>query len=204
MRPFTKVAAVAVAIEAVNVDTDQVIPARFLKYPREKGYGQYLFHDLRFDDSGGERADFILNQAPYREAGIVVANENFGCGSSREGAIYALADYGIRAVIAPSFGDIFHNNALKNGLLPVHLDGETCKALRARIGAEPGCEMSVDLEGRVVTGPDGAAYPFVIDDFWREALLKGLDEIALTLERLDEIEAFEARRLAERPWLARR
>jgi 3-isopropylmalate/(R)-2-methylmalate dehydratase small subunit len=204
MEPFTKLTAVAAPYDAVNADTDQIVPARFLKYARAPdGYGNYLFHDLRFDEAGGERPDFVLNQPAYRDAGILVTNTNFGCGSSREGAVYALADHGIRAVIGPSFGDIFYNNSLKNGLLPVVLGDEEAAALRAYLAAHPGAELTVDLEAQAVTAPDGTIHAFDLDPFWRDALLKGLDELGMTLELVPEIEAFEAGYYTDNPWLRR-
>jgi 3-isopropylmalate/(R)-2-methylmalate dehydratase small subunit len=178
---FTRITAIAAPYEPVNVDTDQIIPARYLKVPRKDGYGSFLFHDLR-EDPG-----FILNRAPYDKARILVANENFGSGSSREGAAYAFFDAGYRAVIAPSFGDIFFNNCLKNGIVPARLPSEVCDSLRKTLVEKPGTEITVDLETQLVDGK----HAFVVDPFFREMLLKGLDEIGLTLSMLPEIEAFE-------------
>jgi 3-isopropylmalate/(R)-2-methylmalate dehydratase small subunit len=200
MTPFTTLTAVAAPYNPVNVDTDQIIPARFLKEPRSKGYGQFLFRDLRYRDDGGEIPEFVLNREPYRRARIFVANANFGCGSSREGAVYAFVDAGFRAVIAPSFGDIFFNNCLKNGIVPARLADDVCAALRAAIAAQPGAELTVDLERQVVIGPDGVSHRFEIDAFWRESLLKGLDELGLTRELLPQIEAFERAYRAAAPW----
>ena len=202
MEPFTTLTAAAVPIEPVNVDTDQIIPARFMKKSRAGGYGQYLFHDLRFDEDGAERPDFVLNRPEFSGAQILVANSNFGCGSSREGAVYALADYGVRAVIAPSFGDIFHNNCLKNGVLPVRLDARGVADLRMALTETPGSKLTVDLDAQTVTDPNGAVHKFDIDPFWKEALLKGLDEIAMTRAHMEEIEEFERRYHAAAPWLA--
>jgi 3-isopropylmalate/(R)-2-methylmalate dehydratase small subunit len=148
-----------------------------------------------------ERPEFFLNRPAYRPARILVANENFACGSSREGAVYALFDYGFRAVVAPSFGDIFHNNCLKNGLLPVRLPAATVAALRSRLAAQPGSRLVVDLPSQHVIAPDGVAHHFEVDAFWKEALLRGLDELGLTLGLEDRIAAFEERYGAERPWL---
>lgn len=200
MEPFVRVTGIAAPIEGRNIDTDQIIPARFIKSDRAKGYGQFLFHDLRFDAEGHERPDFVLNRQPFRAAKILVANVNFGCGSSREGAVYALADYGVRAVLAPSFGDIFHNNCLKNGIVPVHLAEDIAAVLRRRLVETPGQAVTVDLEAMAVTLPDGERQDFSLDPFWRECLMKGVDEIALTLGYLPEIEAFEARYVAACPW----
>ncbi len=194
MRPFTSLSAVAAPIELPNIDTDRVIRARFLKKPKgAPGYAGFLFHDIRFNADGSEKADFILNRAPYRGAQILVAAENFGCGSSREMAVWALEAYGVRAVIAPSLGDIFHENCFKNGLLPVILAGDVAAGLRRQLHARPGAAIAVDLESQTVTAPDGARHRFDIDPFRKELLLTGRDEIELTLERLAAIEAFEAR-----------
>lgn len=204
MRPFTKLTAVAAPLDMANVDTDKIIPARFLRKPRTAtaGYDPYLFYDLRFDAEGRERPEFVLNQPAYRGAGILVAGANFGCGSSREGAVYALLDYGIRCVIAPSFGDIHYANELQNGMLPAILPEETCRMLRQQLRQKPGAQITVDLESQTVTAPDGAVHRFEIDPGAREKLLKGLDEVAQVLEHLPEIEAFEKRHHGEMPWLA--
>ena len=202
MQPFTTLTAIAAPIDMANVDTDKIIPARFLRKLRSAGYGRFLFHDIRFDESGAERADFVLNRPAYRDAKILVANTNFGCGSSREGAVYALYDYGIRAVIAPSFGDIHYGNALQNGLLPAILGDADCATLRAQLHTQPGAQLSIDLAAQRIAGPDGAAYRFDIDPDRKQKLIEGLDEIGLVLQHLDAIEAFEQRDRAARPWLA--
>lgn len=199
---FTVLAAIAVPFDAINLDTDQIIPARFLKYSRADGYGRFLFHDLRFADDGSEKADFILNREPWRQAKILVGNANFACGSSREGAVYAFADYGIRAVIAPSFSDIFFNNCLKNGVVPARLPDEVCARLRAQLAAAPGTQLSVDLERQVVIDPAGTAHGFVIDEFFRDMMLKGVDEVGLTRDLLPQIEAFERDYAPDAPWIA--
>ena len=201
MEPFLRRCGPAAPIEGRNIDTDQIIPARFLKMDRAGGYGQFFFHDARFDESGNEKPDFVLNREPFRGAPIIVTDDNFGCGSSREGAVYALHDYGVRAVIAPSFGDIFYNNCLKNGVVPVRLDREIVIGLLQSLAEGPHHELCVDLEEQAVTTPDGARYPFAIDLFWRECLMKGVDEIELTLGYLDRIEAFERDYRAAMPWL---
>lgn len=198
---FTSLKAVAAPYEPVNVDTDQILPARFLKYPRSGGYGQFLFHDLRVREDGSENPDFVLNRDAYRRARIFVGNTNFGCGSSREGAAYAFFDYGIRSVIAPSFSDIFFNNCLKNGIVPVRLSEAICAQLRELLLAKPGTELTVDLERERVVRPDGAAHEFAIDPFFREMLLQGVDELGITLGILPEIEAFERRYGEEMPWV---
>ena len=201
---FRRFTAIAAPYDPVNVDTDQILPARFLKFPRSEGYGEFLFHDLRYGDDGTVNEAFVLNKAPYRSAGIIVGNENFGCGSSREGAAYALHDYGIRSVISPSFSDIFYNNCLRNGMVPARLTGPQCAQLRKLLDAHPGTALTVDLERQQVLAPGGQAYPFVVDEFSRELLLEGLDEVGLTLGMLPEIDAFEAVYVAAMPWVSPR
>jgi 3-isopropylmalate/(R)-2-methylmalate dehydratase small subunit len=202
MQPFTRLTAVAAPIDLPNVDTDRIIPARFLRKPRNPEFARFLFHDVRFTPDGSERADFVLNQPAYRAAGIVVAAANFGCGSSREAAVWALDAYGIRAVIAPSLGDIFRQNCVKNGLLPVILPGEIVAALRGLLYERPGATVTVDLESQTVTGPDGAEHRFDVDPFQKRMLLAGQDEIALTLTHEAGIREFEERQQTKRPWLA--
>ena len=197
MRPFTRLTAVAAPIDLPNVDTDRVIPARFLRRPKESAEPRLLFHDVRFDPEGREREEFVLNQPPFREARILVTAENFGCGSSREWAVWALDAFGVRAVVGSSFGDIFHENCLKNGLLPVRLPAPVVADLRAQLHASPGATVTVDLESQTVTGPDGTAHRFEIDAFRKQALLAGGDEIAFTLTHEPAIAAFERRRRAE-------
>ena len=187
--PFVRVSGKAVPLDLANVDTDQVIPARFLKRPRDERYPTYAFHDLRVDENGAPRPDFVLNDPRFAGAEILVADRNFGVGSSREAAVYALAAIGIRCVIAESFGDIFHSNALKNFLLPVTLPGPVVAELRAL--AEAGAPITVDLEQQVVRAGN-RQHTFSIPPFARAALLEGLDEVGLTLKHLPEIEAFEA------------
>jgi 3-isopropylmalate/(R)-2-methylmalate dehydratase small subunit len=202
MEPFTTLTAVAAPIDLPNVDTDRIIPARFLRKPRGPGYEQYLFHDVRFHPDGSERPDFVLNQPPYRAARILVTAENFGCGSSREAAVWALMAYGVRAVIGPSFGDIFFGNCFKNGALPVVVPAETAARLRRRVHERPGAVITVDLQSQTFTGPDGERYDFAVDPFRRESLLRGEDEIALTLGHAAAIAAFEERHWNDAPWLA--
>jgi 3-isopropylmalate/(R)-2-methylmalate dehydratase small subunit len=201
MEKFQKLDAVAVPIAAPNVDTDQIVPARFLRKPRSGGYGGFLFHDLRFDDAGAEKPGFVLNEPAYRGARILVAEKNFGCGSSREHAVYALWDYGVRAVIAPSFGDIFFNNCFKNGLLPIVLAAEQVAALQAELTKQPGAYVSVDLERQELTAPSGNVHRFEVDSFRKQCLLQGLDEIAFTLGHDADIAAFERRQSQELRWL---
>ena len=202
MQAFTQLRAVAAPIDLLNVDTDRIIPARYLRKPRETpGYADFLFHDVRYD---GERLrpDFVLNQPAFRAAKILVAAENFGCGSSREAAVWALDAAGFRVVIAPSLGDIFHQNCFKVGVLPVILPAETSARLRAQLHASPGSALDVDLSAQTVTGSDGAVHRFEVDTFRKQMLLTGQDEIGLTLGYEDQIREFEARHRAAMPWLA--
>jgi len=191
MEPFTTFTAIAAPLDLSNVDTDQVIPARFMRRPRDDRYAQYGFHDLRFTPDGA-KTDFILNRPPFDRAGILVAARNFGVGSSREAAVYALLALGIRAVAAASFGDIFFSNALKNGLIPIRLAEADCDALRGKLLAAPGTTLTVDLPANRLAEADGTVHAFSIPPFARDCLLRGLDEIGLTLTLLPDIEAFEA------------
>lgn len=200
MKPFTEVRGVAAPLEGRNIDTDQIVPARFLKQDRSKGYGHILFHDLRFDDQGAERPGFVLNRDPFRQATILVADENFGCGSSREAAVYALADFGIRAVIAPSFGDIFYNNCLKNGILPVRLEKAVVHGLQASLAQLPDPAVHVDLQQQQVTLPDDSRHGFSTDAFWRECLIKGVDDLELTLSYGQQVDNFVQSYYRQYPW----
>jgi 3-isopropylmalate/(R)-2-methylmalate dehydratase small subunit len=191
MEAFQRLDAVALPVARANVDTDQIVPARYLQKPRTDDFGAYLFRDLRYAKDGTEIADFILNQPPYRPARIVVAQRNFGCGSSREHAVWALHDYGVRAVIAPSFGDIFYSNALKNGLLPIVLPDAVVAGILQALQARPGAHIVVDLAAQNVTTPDGATHGFQVDAFSKQCLLQGMDEIDYTLTLTDRIAAFE-------------
>lgn len=202
MQAFTTLTAVAIPIDMVNVDTDQIIPVRFLPNPRtHPDYHTFLFHDLRFDADGNEKPDFIMNQEPFRDGQIIVADENWGCGSSREGAVWTLVANDIRCVIAPSFGDIHHNNAMKNGMLPIHLSVEECATLRRQLNEKPGSKITVDLEAQTATGPDGTSYSFEIDPFQKYRMLNGLDDIDVTMEYDKEFDAFESRYRQEATWL---
>jgi 3-isopropylmalate/(R)-2-methylmalate dehydratase small subunit len=191
MEPITRFSARAAPIDRPNVDTDQIVPARYLQKPRSAPFGDYLFRDLRFAADGAEKPEFVLNRPGYRGARIVVAEENFGCGSSREHAVWALYDYGVRAVIAPSFGDIFASNAAKNGLLTVVLPAPVAKGMIAALKAEPDLEIAVDLEAQTVSLPNGPVHRFEIDPYRKRLLLNGLDELGFTLGQIDRIEAFE-------------
>ncbi len=202
MQPFTTLTGVAAPLPMANVDTDKIIPARFLKSISRNGFGKNLFANLRYREDGSENPDFVLNQQPYRNAEVLIAFENFGCGSSREHAPWALLDFGIRCVIAPDFADIFNNNCFKNGILPVRLPREVCDKLMddARLGAN--ARLTVDLERQVVVRPNGEEIPFAVDPFRRHLLLNGLDDIGQTLQHAAAIDAFEARRGTAQPWLA--
>jgi 3-isopropylmalate/(R)-2-methylmalate dehydratase small subunit len=202
MDPFTTLAATAVPLAAANIDTDQIIPARFLRVPRREGYAGFLFHDQRRTPEGNMKPDFVLNDPAYSGAAIIVAGENFGCGSSREGAVYALLDAGFRCVLAPSFGDIFFNNCFKNGVLAARLPHDVITALQARLAAQPGLRIVVDLPTQTITVGNDAPIGFEIDAFRKMSLTRGLDDISLTREHAPEIAAFEQRRRAAEPWLS--
>ena len=202
MRPFRKEEGTLVPLDRSDVDTDQIIPKQFLKRIERTGYGDYLFYDWRTDGDGHVREDFVLNQAPYQGGTVLVAGRNFACGSSREHAVWALNDYGFRAVIAPSFADIFRNNALKSGLLPVVLPEEDVRRLLDLATEDPGVTASVDLETQTVSAGD-LRFSFTTDAFERTTLLEGLDDIALTLQHADAITAFEAQRPSWMPDTAR-
>ncbi len=202
MEPFSRLCAVAVPLDDANIDTGRIFPSRFLRKPRAAGYHNFLFRDERFDEAGVERADFIMNRPPYRNARIVVAGANFACGSSREPAVYAFVDAGFRCIIAPGFGDIFFSNCFRNGLLPVVLPAAEVLELRRQLHDRPGAEFAVDLDAQTVEGADGRRRRFEIDAARKLRLSKGLDDAALALEYLADIERFEHRYLAEWPWAA--
>jgi 3-isopropylmalate/(R)-2-methylmalate dehydratase small subunit len=188
---FTPLNAVAAPLPVPNIDTDQIIPARFIWRKRNDGWAHLLYHDLRFNDDGSQKPQFVLNRPEFRDARILVADRNFGCGSSREHAVWSLYDYGFRAVIAPSFGDIFLNNSLQNGLLPIVLPAAVVETLIAGLNQRPGSQVAVDLADQQVAAPDGAVYGFEIDPFRKQCLLAGIDEVGFTLGLRAEIEAFE-------------
>ena len=190
MQPFEHLEAVALPLTRANIDTDQIIPARFLQKPRINDFGAYLFRDLRFHKDDSTRPEFVLNQPEYVAAQIVVAQRNFGCGSSREQAVWALYDYGVRAVLAPSFGDIFYSNSLKNGLLPIVLPAEVIDAVLSVLTSQPGAKITVDLERQVVRAPGIAEQSFDIAPFSKHCLLTGMDELDYTLTHADKIAAF--------------
>jgi 3-isopropylmalate/(R)-2-methylmalate dehydratase small subunit len=195
MQPLVVWEGVAAPIDQSRVDTDQILPARFLRRPRKEGYGGFLFRDWM------DNPQFVLNQPAYRQARILVADRNFGGGSSREQAPWALSDYGIRCVIAVDFGDIFYLNSLKSGVLPIALDHQVCFQLREQLHRQPGASIKVDLPAQTVTGPDGAAYPFQIDAFRKKCLLEGLDDVGITLQHEAAIAAFESRYRKRFDWL---
>jgi 3-isopropylmalate/(R)-2-methylmalate dehydratase small subunit len=200
MEPFTRFTAVAAPMDRDNIDTDQIIPARFLMMPRDERYRTYAFRDLRIDREDREIESFVLNQPAYRDARIIVARHNFGCGSSREGAVFALVDAGFRSVIASSYGDIFYNNSFNNGLLPVVLPENEVTALRKALQGSPGAEITVDLEAKTVASPDGTVYSFDIDPHRRTRLLKGLDAVDYTFQFEAQMEAFEREYNAAMSW----
>jgi 3-isopropylmalate/(R)-2-methylmalate dehydratase small subunit len=201
MEKFTTLTGIAAPLPMANVDTDKIIPARFLKTIKRSGLGVHLFDTLRYDSQGNERLEFVLNQEPYRHAQILIAHENFGCGSSREHAPWALLDFGIRCVIAPDFADIFYNNCFKNGILPVRLPRAVCDTLieDAKLGGN--ARLAVDLERQVVVRPNGEEIGFEVDPFRKHSLLEGLDDIGQTLRHAASIDSFEARRRAEQAWM---
>jgi 3-isopropylmalate/(R)-2-methylmalate dehydratase small subunit len=191
MESFRKHRGLVATLDRANVDTDQIIPKQFLKRIERTGFGQFLFFDWRFREDGSDHPDFELNQPVVRGASVLVARRNFGSGSSREHAVWALADYGFRVVIAPSFADIFYNNCFKNGLLPIRLDEDMVQRLFERVAAEPGYQLTVDLEQSRVRDDGSIDVPFVVEEFRRHSLLEGLDDIALTLQHADKITAYE-------------
>ncbi|MDR0577241.1 MAG: 3-isopropylmalate dehydratase small subunit [Candidatus Accumulibacter sp.] len=193
MKPFRPIDAVAVPLAQPNFDTDQIIPSRYLQKLRDNDFGIYLFRDLRFRKDGSENPDFVINKPAYRQGKVLVAERNFACGSSREHAVWALYDYGFQAVIAPSFGDIFFNNALKNGLLPIVLPYSTVVDLLAAVEALPGSHIRIDLKAQTVTAPDETetTHAFSIDPFSKHCLLNGIDELDYTLGYFDRIKEFE-------------
>jgi 3-isopropylmalate/(R)-2-methylmalate dehydratase small subunit len=201
MDKFTTLTAVAAPLPAINVDTDMIIPARYLKTIDRKGLGAGLFYAQRFNTDGTEKSEFILNQPAYRKAEILVAGPNFGCGSSREHAPWALLDFGIRCVIAPSFADIFHANCYKNGILPITLPHDVCDQLMEDAKNGANARLAIDLEAQTITRPDGGIVHFDIDPFRKHCLLNGLDEIGLTEKKSTTIASFEARNRMTQPWL---
>ncbi|TBN37504.1 3-isopropylmalate dehydratase small subunit [Paracoccus subflavus] len=201
MDKFTTLTGIAAPMPLVNIDTDMIIPKQFLKTIKRSGLGVNLFDEMRYDRDGAEIPDFVLNQPAYRDAQILVAGDNFGCGSSREHAPWALMDFGIRCVISTGFADIFFNNCFKNGILPVVLPPEAVEVLMADARKGANARMTVDLESQTVTTSDGVSFPFDVDPFRKHCLLNGLDDIGLTMERSPSIERFETRMAQARPWV---
>ena len=201
MDKFTTLTGIAAPMPLVNIDTDMIIPKQFLKTIKRTGLGKNLFDEMRYTPDGAEIPDFVLNQPQYREAQVIVAGDNFGCGSSREHAPWALLDFGIRCVISTSFADIFYNNCFKNGILPIVLPPEAVEALMADAQKGANARLSIDLEAQTVTSPEGQVYHFEIDEFKKHCLLNGLDDIGLTMEKAANIDSYEASAQAQRPWL---
>ncbi|HIF60172.1 MAG TPA: 3-isopropylmalate dehydratase small subunit [Rhodospirillales bacterium] len=200
MEKFDKLTSVAAPLPLINVDTDMIIPARFLKTIKRTGLGADLFSTLRFNEDGTDRENFVLNKPAYKDAEILIAGENFGCGSSREHAPWALLDYGIKCIIAPSFADIFYNNSSKNGILLIQLPQEEVDKLMEDAERGANSTISIDLEAQEITGPDGGVIKFDVDAFKKNCLLNGLDDIGLTLQKVDKIKEFEARKKIAQPW----
>jgi 3-isopropylmalate/(R)-2-methylmalate dehydratase small subunit len=201
MEKFTVLTGVAAPLPMINVDTDMLIPKQFLKTIERTGLGKHLFDEMRYDDNGEERPEFVLNKPAYRQAKIIVAGENFGCGSSREHAPWALLDFGIRCVIAPSFADIFYNNCFKNGILPIKLPQEDVDKLMDDAERGANAVITIDLEAQEIRGPDGGVISFDIDPFRKQCLLEGLDDIGLTLKKSSAISSYEEDIHNKRPWL---
>ena len=201
MEKFTQLRGVAAPLDIINVDTDMIIPKQFLKTIKRTGLGKNLFFEMRYDDQGNEKPDFVLNKPAYREAKIVVAGENFGCGSSREHAPWALLDFGIRCVIAPSFADIFYNNCFKNGILPIQLPQAEIDKLMDDAERGANAILTIDLEKQEITGPDGGTIAFELDPFRKHCLLNGLDDIGLTMQKAGKIDSYESAKGSSEPWL---
>lgn len=203
MLPFTVLTAVAAPLEIATIDTGMILPGRYMRRHRRPGhdYGEAFLHDLHFDEAGRRRPDFVLNQPAFSKAKILVTDADFGCGSSREGAAFAVMDYGLRALVGPSFGEIFQVNCIQNGILALTLPEAVIHDLWRQLRAKPGAEMTIDLHNQTVIGPDGARHVFDISPLRKDRLIRGIDDIDVTLEYLDKIEAFESQRHAKLPWL---
>jgi 3-isopropylmalate/(R)-2-methylmalate dehydratase small subunit len=201
MQKFTTLTGVAAPFALINVDTDMIIPKQFLKTIKRTGLGKALFYELRYDEKGNERPDFVLNRPAYRNAQILVAGDNFGCGSSREHAPWALLDFGIRCVIATSFADIFYNNCFKNGMLPIVVSADSLKKLMDDAERGANATLTIDLPAQEIRGPDGGTIRFNVDPFRKHCLINGLDDIGLTMEKAADIETYEKRQSESRPWL---
>ena len=201
MEPFTKLSGVAAPLNMINVDTDMIIPKQYLKTIQRTGLGKALFDEMRFNQDGSEKPDFVLNKPAYRKAVILVAGDNFGCGSSREHAPWALLDFGIRCVIAPSFADIFYGNCFKNGILPIKLPQEQVDKLMDDAGRGANAIISIDLAAQEIRGPDGGMIKFEVDDFRKQCLLNGWDDIGLTMRAEDKISSYETQQKTQTPWI---
>ena len=201
MEKFEKITGVAAPMPLINIDTDMIIPKVYLKTIKRSGLGVSLFAEMRYDDDGNEIADFVLNKPAYRDAEVIVAGDNFGCGSSREHAPWAIKDFGVRCVISTSFADIFYNNCFKNGILPIVMPQDVVDVLMADAQKGANARMTVDLEAQIVTTSDGQSFPFEVDAFKKHCLLEGLDDIALTLDKAASIDAFEAKLATSQPWV---
>lgn len=201
MQKFTKINAVAAVLDRDNVDTDQIYPKQFLRTIQRKGLGQYAFYDMRFEADGSAKTDFFLDQPPYNKAQILITGKNFGSGSSREHAVWSLMDIGIRAIISSDYGDIFYNNAFKSGMLPIVLPPEQVDALMQEERENPGAPIEIDLEKQTITRGNKFSFHFEIDEFRKQSLLNGTDDIDRTLEKQNFINAFEEKRKREKPWL---
>lgn len=201
MEKFTKITGVAAPMPLINIDTDMIIPKLFLKTIKRSGLGVNLFDEMRYDDDRNERPDFVLNKPAYRNTEVLVAGDNFGCGSSREHAPWAIKDFGIRCVISTSFADIFFSNCFKNGILPIVMPKEVVDVLMQDAEKGENARMTVDLEAQTVTTSDGEVFAFEVDSFKKHCLLEGLDDIGLTLNKVAAIDGFEARAAVERPWV---
>lgn len=201
MEKFEKITGIAAPMPLVNIDTDMIIPKNFLKTIKRSGLGVNLFDEMRYDDDRNEIPDFVLNKPQYREAQVIVAGDNFGCGSSREHAPWALADFGIKCIISTSFADIFYNNSFKNGILPIVMPQEVVDVLMSDAEKGANARMTVDLEAQTVTTSDGQEFPFEVDAFKKHCLLEGLDDIGLTMANVKDIDAYESKMAQERPWV---
>lgn len=201
MEKFTTLTGVAAPLRMINVDTDIIIPKQFLKTVKRTGLGIHAFHDIRYNEDGSEKADFVMNQPEYRNASILITGDNFGCGSSREHAPWAILDMGIRCIIAPSFADIFYNNSFKNGILPIALPQEQVEQLMKEAEANPDAPLEIDLENQIIKRGNKFSFDFDIDPFRKHCLLNGLDDIGLTLEKKAHIATFEKKDKEKRSWL---
>ena len=201
MKKFKNIRGIAAPFNFINVDTDKIIPKQFLKTIKRTGLGKHLFDEMRFNDDGSEKEEFILNREPYRKCNILVAGDNFGCGSSREHAPWALSDFGIKCIISTSFADIFYNNSFKNGLLPIKVSSDERDALLADSNDMENPELEIDLPSQEIRRPNGAVIKFEIDPFRKKCLLEGLDDIGITMQQSSDIKEFETKMSNERPWL---